>query len=76
MDYTTLEAEIDHGRVTVKDPGRLPERGRGLLIVLPAVDFAGDRAAPRKRVELPLIPGDDKHVIRPTPEELDDSLWN
>lgn len=76
MDYTTLEAEIDHGRVTVKEPDRLPERGRGLLIVLPAADVAGERIVPRKRVQLPLIQGDSSHIICPTPEDLDDSLWN
>jgi hypothetical protein len=35
MSYTTLEVEIDHGKVTPKEPDKLPESGRGLLTILP-----------------------------------------
>lgn len=34
MSYLTLEVEIDHGRVVAKEPGRLPEKGIGLLTIL------------------------------------------
>ena len=34
MSYLTLEVEVDHGRVVAKEPGQLPERGRGLLTIL------------------------------------------
>jgi hypothetical protein len=34
MSYLTLEVEVDHGRVVAKEPGQLPERGRGLLTAL------------------------------------------
>ena len=39
MSYLTVEVEIDHGRVVAAEPGKLPERGKGLLTVLePIVD--------------------------------------
>ena len=34
MAYLTLEAEIDHGRITVAESERLPATGRGILTVL------------------------------------------
>jgi len=34
MSYLTLEVEIDCGRVVAKEPGRLPEKGSGLLTIL------------------------------------------
>jgi len=34
MSYVTLEVEIDRGRVVAKEPGRLPDRGSGLLTIL------------------------------------------
>jgi hypothetical protein len=34
MSYLTLEVEINHGRVVAKEPGRLPEKGSGLLTIL------------------------------------------
>jgi hypothetical protein len=76
MSYTTIEAEINHGTVTVKEPDKLPEHGHGLLIVLSPVEKSeiGDR--PRVRVRLPLIQGDGQRLINPTPEELDASLWD
>ena len=76
MTFTTIEAEIDHGRVTVKEPDKLPERGRGLLIVLPPAEFGISVGRPRKRVQLPLIQGDGRHVTNPTREDLDASLWD
>ena len=76
MNYTTLEAEIAHGRVTVKEPERLPETGHGLLIVLPSSLPAEQAMRPRTRVQLPLIQGDGEQIFNPTPEELDASLWD
>ncbi len=34
MSYTTLEVEIDHGRIVPKEPQKLPEKGSGLLTIL------------------------------------------
>ena len=34
MSYLTLEVEIDHGKVTTKDPSQLPEKASGLLTIL------------------------------------------
>jgi hypothetical protein len=34
MSYTTLEVEIEHGRVVPKEPQMLPEKGSGLLTML------------------------------------------
>jgi len=42
MSYLTLEVEVDHGRVVAKEPGRLPEKGRGLLTILQS----GENGAP------------------------------
>jgi len=76
MSYTTLGVEFDHGRVMLKEPGTLPESGRGLLTILPSAGL--DTPKPeRKRVQLPIIrckPG--SKPINPTPEELDASLWD
>ena len=76
MNYMTVEAEIDHGQVTVKEPEKLPARGRGPLIVLPPAQSAEQSERPRVRARLPLIQGDGETLINPTPEELDASLWD
>ncbi len=34
MSYRTLEVEIDHGRISAKDPEALPKKATGLLIIL------------------------------------------
>jgi hypothetical protein len=40
MSFLTLEVEIDHGRIVAVELGRLPQKGKGLLIVLePAQDI-------------------------------------
>lgn len=40
MSYTTLEVEIDHGRIVPKEPQMLPEKGSGLLtILIPTASF-------------------------------------
>lgn len=78
MSYTTLEVQFDHGRVTPKEPGALPESGRGLLTILPDTSRPeGGQPRAGRRIELPIIrckPGSKK--INPTPEELDASLWD
>jgi hypothetical protein len=43
MSYLTLEVEIDHGHVVAKEPGRLPEKGSGLLTIL----HAGEKSQPQ-----------------------------
>jgi hypothetical protein len=34
MSYTTLEVDIEHGRIVPKEPQMLPEKGFGLLTIL------------------------------------------
>ena len=76
MSYLTLEVEIDHGRVVPRGPEGLPEKGSGLLTILQPVSTPGAAAKPpRPRVKLPLIRGDGRRFINPTPEERDASLW-
>ena len=36
MSYLTVEVKIDHGRVVATEPGKLPDKGKGLLTVLEA----------------------------------------
>lgn len=77
MSYTTIEAEINHGTVTVKEPDKLPEHGRAVLVVLPPDHLANEPIArPKVRAQLPLIRGDGTYTINPTAEELDASLWD
>lgn len=75
MSYVTFEVEIDHGRIVAREPQKLPEKGNGLLTILLPANTTSEPKLPRKRVQLPLIRGDGKHMINPTPEELDASLW-
>jgi hypothetical protein len=76
MSYLTVEVEIDHGRVVPRGLERLPEKGSGLLTVLPPGGTPGVVAQPvRQRVALPLIRGNGHRIINPTPEERDASLW-
>ena len=76
MSYVTLEVEIDHGRVVSRGAEGLPEKGSGLLTILEIAPTPLAASKPlRHRVELPLIRGDGKRLINPTPEELDASLW-
>lgn len=44
MAYLTLEAEIDHGRITVTEPEKLPAMGRALLTVLDSPERKPDLA--------------------------------
>lgn len=41
MAYLTVEVEFDHGRVVAAEPGKLPEKGKGLLTVLEASEPEG-----------------------------------
>ena len=43
MSYTTLEVEIEHGRIVAKEPQMLPENGSGLLTILNTSASAGLR---------------------------------
>jgi hypothetical protein len=70
MTYLTVEVDIENGRIIAREPGKLPEKASGLLTILPAASAKADVEPLRQRVELPLIRGDGKHLINPTPEEL------
>lgn len=70
MSYITVQVDIDHGKVTPREPEKLPVKATGLLTVL------SPEPQKRRRVVLPLIHGDGKHLINPTPQELDASLWD
>jgi len=76
MSYTTLDAEIRDGQVTVREPDKLPRQGRALLVILEPPLTAAEVPLPRTRVSLPLIYGEGQHIINPTPEDLDASLWD
>ncbi|MEK7675050.1 MAG: hypothetical protein AAB676_04330 [Verrucomicrobiota bacterium] len=77
MSYLTLEVEIDHGKVVPKEPDKMPESGRGLLTILqPVAGQTSGAKRVRQRIQVPLIRGDGTHIINPTPEELDASLWD
>jgi hypothetical protein len=72
MNYLTVEVDIDHGRIVPRDPGKLPESGNGLLTIFEKSPIPPDA---KQRVQLPLIQGNDKQQINPSPEVLDASLW-
>jgi hypothetical protein len=62
--------------IRMPEPERLPEAGRGLLTILqPVTPPHADSKLARQRVDLPLIRGDGKRLVNPTPEQLDASLW-
>ena len=76
MSYVTVEVEIEHGRIVPREPEKLPEKASGLLTILPSLGHQAAEPRPvRQRVTLPLIRGDGKRIIDPTPEQLDASLW-
>jgi hypothetical protein len=73
VDAITVEVDIQHGRLTARQPHLLPDTGIGILTVLPA----GERIVlPRSRVSLPLVRCMGGTILNPTAEELDDSLWD
>jgi len=51
MSYLTLEVEIDRGRVVAKEPGRLPEKGLGLLTILQSGENGQSRLTPLQALE-------------------------
>ena len=71
MSYITVQVDIDHGKVTPREPEKLPVKGTGMLTVL-----SPEPQKLRRRVVLPLIHGDGKNLINPTAQELDASLWD
>lgn len=71
MSYITIQVDIDHGKVTPREPGKLPLKATGLLTV-----HTPEPQGHRRRVVLPLIHGDGKHLVDPTAQELDASLWD
>ena len=75
MSYVTVEVDIQQGRVVPREPEKLPECGSGLLTIIEPKEHA-DVVEPRGHVKFPLIEGDGKHFINPTPEELDASAWD
>ena len=42
MAYLTLAAEIDHGRITVAEPEKLPATGKAILTVLDSTEKKPD----------------------------------
>ena len=44
MAYLTMEAAIDHGRITVAEPDKLPATGKALLTVLDSPERKPDWA--------------------------------
>lgn len=46
MSYITVEVDIDHGRVVPREPAKLPEKGTGLLTILPAGDTPAQSGRP------------------------------
>jgi hypothetical protein len=51
MSYLTLRVEIDHGRVTTKEPGKLPEKASGLLTILQPEIAAKPTMTPTEALE-------------------------
>lgn len=71
MSYITVQVDIDHGKVTPREPEKLPAMATGMLTF-----FSPESKKLRRRVVLPLIHGDGKHLINPTSQALDASLWD
>jgi hypothetical protein len=73
MSPITIEVDIEHGKLTARQPHLLPETGTGCLTILPS-GVAG--ASPRRRVAIPLVRCEPETLLNPTTEELDDTLWD
>jgi len=77
MSYVTVEVEINNGHVIPRGSEKLPDYVSGLLTILPSPGNGAEYPKTlRKRVILPLIRGNGKRIINPTPEELDASGWS
>jgi hypothetical protein len=72
MSYITVEVDIDHGRIVPREPEKLPDTATGLLTIF---DASTSSEKKKERIRLPLIQGDGKRLINPTPQDLDASLW-
>lgn len=72
MAPITVEVDIEHGRLTPRQPDLLPEMGTGLLTILPRSEGS---VPSRSRVSLPLVHCVPGTLLNPTPEDLDESLW-
>lgn len=72
MGPITVEVDIEHGRLTARQPHLLPETGTGLLTILTPAEGS---APSRTRVSLPIVRCVPGTILDPTAEELDDSLW-
>ena len=68
MSYVTVEVEIDHGRIVPREPERLPEKGNGLLTILPAVEAPADTPRPFGLAKGEFVVPPDFNV--PLPEEV------
>ena len=62
MAYLTLAADIDHGRITVTEPDKLPVTGKALLTVLDS---------PERRPDLNVI----KSIIGTLKTEIDGAAY-
>ena len=51
MSYTTLEAHIDHGKVLVKEPEKLPDSARALLTILESSIHESNGMSPMEALE-------------------------
>jgi hypothetical protein len=52
MSYLTLEVEINHGKVTLKDPVELPEKANGLLTIFQSCPSEAAQLTPLQALEV------------------------
>ena len=50
MSYVTVEVEMNHRHILPSEPGRLPEKGKGYLTILPS-GFPTSGLNPTRRAE-------------------------
>lgn len=68
MCYLTLEVEIDHGRITAKEPEKLPEKASGLLTILRSEDAKDNEPRPFGLAKGKFVVPEDFND--PLPEEI------
>jgi len=51
MSYLTLEVEIEHGKVVLKEPSRLPQKASGLLTVFQPDENEQSRLTPLQALD-------------------------
>ena len=51
MSYVTLEAQIDHGKLVVKEPEKLPPSARALVTILDAAPAGSTLGGPLEALE-------------------------